>query len=471
MRPNILMIHTDQQRFDTIRANGNTVIKTPNLDRLARMGTNFSACICQNPVCMPSRISMMTGQYCSQLGLSTMACPVPPETPTIQKLLKRYGYETAMFGKLHYLPHACRDHRIPHPAYDFDRMLISDEPGCYEDDYRAWVRSKKPEALLNHPDTISLRLPPAAIAYQKIMGIRDGIDHPEYPFEAKAGYFADDDNLTHSAFVGEKTVEFLEEEHPKPFFCFSGFYSPHCPLVAPKKYFDLYRPEDMPLPHYPPEYLDKSRNLPGYTEQELRESTRAYYAMISEVDHYVGEILAVLERRDLMKNTIIVFTSDHGEFLGEYLRFSKGYPAPDAVSRVPLIFYVPGALKGCRGKQVSDVVESVDIVPTLLRLLNIPIYPELHGDVLPVAEGLPLTGDGLGLTEEGRHFKTLRSQHYRYTVSAEGEEAFYDLRKDPFEYENRIGDPEYEEEIAEHRKALLMRSIRNEYAVPREFVY
>ena len=471
MRPNILMIHTDQQRFDTIKANGNSIIHTPNLDRLAEMGTNFSTCICQNPVCMPSRVSLLTGQYCCQLGLNRMACTVPQNTPTIQKLLKRYGYETALFGKLHFLPHSNRDHSIPHPAYDFDRMLISDEPGCYEDDYRAWVAVQKSDALHNHPDTISLRLPPAAKMYNDLMGRKDHIDHPQWTTPMRPRYFPDDEGLTHSAFVGKNTVEFLKEPHPKPFFCFSGFYSPHEPLSAPQKYFDLYDLENMPLPHYTEEYLKKSEQTPGFSRRELQETVRGYYAMISEVDHYVGEILDTLEENHMMENTIIVFTSDHGEFLGEYLRFYKGYPAPDVVSRVPLIFYVPAGLGGLAGKNVEDVVESVDVVPTLLKLLHIPIYPDLHGDVLPVAEGLELTGDGLGYTEDGRSFKTLRSKDYRYLVDAQGHEEFYDLRTDPFQYHDRIRDPAYQDRIADHRRMLLQRIICTEYAVPRDYVY
>ena len=193
--------------------------------------------------------------------------------------------------------------------------------------------------------------------------------------------------------------------------------------------------------------------------------------MISEVDHYVGEILDTLEKNHMMENTIIVFTSDHGEFLGEYLRYFKGYPGPDVITRVPLIFYVPAALGGIAGKTVSNVVESVDVVPTLLKLLHIPIYPDLMGDALPVAEGIELSGDGLGYSEDGRNFKTLRSQNYRYTINADGKEEFYDLRSDPFQYHNLMGNPVYQEQIAEHKKLLLQRVIRTEFAIPRDYVY
>ena len=141
-RPNILILYTDQQRWDALGVNGNPDIQTPNLDRLAQEGVNFDHHFVQNPVCMPSRISFLTGQYPSTLGITHMGVPVPEHTVTLPRLLRNYGYTSANIGKLHFLPHANRDHREIHPAYGFDHLEISDEPGCYEDAYRAWVRRR-----------------------------------------------------------------------------------------------------------------------------------------------------------------------------------------------------------------------------------------------------------------------------------------------------------------------------------------
>jgi len=129
-RPNILFIHTDQQRWDTLAANGNSVIRTPNLDRLAAEGTNFDHAFAQNPVCMPSRVSVLTGQYCSALRITHMAVTVPEDTVTLPAMLRNYGYHNALIGKLHFLPHSNRDHREVHPAYGFHHLELSDEPGC-----------------------------------------------------------------------------------------------------------------------------------------------------------------------------------------------------------------------------------------------------------------------------------------------------------------------------------------------------
>ncbi|HET7772054.1 MAG TPA: sulfatase-like hydrolase/transferase, partial [Chloroflexota bacterium] len=146
-RPNILILYTDQLRWDALGANGNPDVKTPNLDRLAQAGLTFRRFIVQNPVCMPSRVSFLTGQYPSTLGITHMGVPVPEDTLTLPRMLKPYGYRCANVGKLHFLPHANRDHREPHPRYGFDQLEISDEPGCYEDAYRAWVKRKAPEYL------------------------------------------------------------------------------------------------------------------------------------------------------------------------------------------------------------------------------------------------------------------------------------------------------------------------------------
>lgn len=241
-RPNILIIYTDQQRWDALRANGNPDIKTPNLDRLASEGVNFDHYFVQNPVCMPSRVSFLTGQYPSTLRITHMGVPVPEETITLPKMLHNYGYHSANIGKLHFLPHANRDHRTNHPDYGFDHLEIADEPGPYEDAYRAWVRRKRPEQL----DRISAGLPPTAAVWYETMGIEDSVVHPtvneaavhglERPgrFDAKGAIpFAGDDDVTFSAFVADQTISYLEGRPPEqPFLCISSFYSPHSPWIA-----------------------------------------------------------------------------------------------------------------------------------------------------------------------------------------------------------------------------------------------
>lgn len=465
-RPNILVIYTDQQRWDTLAANGNNVIKTPNLDALASGGVNFSSCFAQNPVCMPSRISMMTGQYCSSLGITHMAVTVPEDTLTIQKILKNAGYRNALIGKLHYLPHSNRDHRNLHPSYDFDHMELSDEPGCYEDAYRAWVRRKAPEEL----DNISLGLPPVTEEWQRLMRFEDDVNHPtRMEFGPRA--FPGRSDLTQAAFVGEQTIDYIRRGGEEPFFCFSGFYSPHSPWVAPQEFLDLYNDGDMPLPAYPGGYPPVKD--PRFDESTLQSITRGYYAMISEVDHWVGEILKALDQQGLAENTIVAFTSDHGEWLGEHRRFGKGHWAPDVISRVPLIVRVPESLDGRKGENVDNIVECADIVPTLLAAAGIQTPPQVQGDILPVVDrpGFADTpGDGYGLTEHTR-WKSLRMPRYRYVAEADGTERFFDLRRDPWEYRDVSDDPEYTAKLAEARAALIGRMLRIEQPIAREWPY
>ncbi len=464
-RPNVLLITTDQQRWDALGASGNPLVKTPNLDALAASGTYFDCCIAQNPVCMPSRISTLTGRYGSALKITHMAVTVPEETVTLPRVLGGYGYHNALIGKLHFLPHSNRDHRIPHPDYGFHHMELSDEPGCYEDAYRTWVRKVAPDQL----DYISVGLPPAAREWQRVMGIRDGIKHPERLTGTWAAFPGSSD-VTFSAFVGRRTIEFLKTHRPDPFFCNAGFYSPHSPWIAPQEFLDLYDPADMPVPDFPPE-LAADRPNETFSDQAIRENTRAYYAMVSEVDHWVGRILGTLEDEGLADNTIVVFTSDHGEFMGEHLKYGKGPWAPDVVSRVPLIVRVPEALGGASGRKVADIVECVDIVPTLLDAVGIPIPPFVQGDLLPVtSERSECDGDGLGLTEYtgGR---SLRMPGLRYVAKADGSEMLFDLEKDPWEYNDVVEDPAYAATLADARKALIGRMIRIEQPLPREWPY
>ena len=468
--PNILILHTDQQRWDALGAAGNSEIKTPHLDGLAARGTIFSHHFVQNPVCMPSRISMLSGRYPSTLGITHMGVPVPEEIITLPHILAQYGYRSANIGKLHFLPHANRDHRLPHPSYGFDHLEIADEPGVYEDAYRAWVRRQAPDQM----DGISAGIPPAARVWQQTMGIGDGVAHrgdPQGRHDFDRGIpFAAADHLTHSAFVGEQTAEFIKAAGAQPFLCIAGFYSPHAPWIAPQKFLDLYNAETLSLPQFPP-HIDSQRprdeNAP-FSDAQLRRAKHGYFAMISEMDQYVGRILDALDASSARDNTIIVFTSDHGEWLGDHLRYGKGYPADDAVSRVPLIIAAPG---GQESQEYSGIVEAVDIVPTLLELAGIQIPPFLQGESLaPLLAGDAHRNKASALTE-GSGWKSLRSEHYRYLAHADGRENLWDMREDPGAYHDVTGSADYQSALAECRHLLLTRLLAMERPLPRAWTY
>ena len=469
-RPNILILYTDQQRWDALGVNGNDEILTPCLDALAARGVNFSRHFVQNPVCMPSRVSMLSSQYPSALGISHMGVPVPEDLMTLPRLLKQYGYRTANIGKLHFLPHANRDHRLPHPSYGFDQLEIADEPGVYEDAYRAWVRRQAPDQM----DGLSAGLPPNTRLWQRAMGIEDGIAHrgePEGRHDFKRAIaFVADEGLTYSAFVGDRTSEFIERSGDEPFLCIASFYSPHAPWIAPRKYLDLYDAEALSLPDYPPEIGRRRSRDPNAlcSDEQLRSAKQGYYAMISEVDAYVGQILDALEFAGKGDDTIIVFTSDHGEWLGDHLRYGKGYPAPDVVSRVPLVIAAPGMRAGA---ECAGIVEAVDIVPTLLDCAAIQIPTFMQGESLAsLLKGDEAREKDAALTE-ATGWKSWRTPRFQYLIHDDGRENLWDLEADPGAYFDVAGESEYRAALAECRQQLLTRLLAMERPLPRAWTY
>ncbi len=464
-RPNILILYTDQQRWDALGVEGNPDIVTPHLDALARSGVRFTHHFVQSPVCMPSRASMLTGRYPASIGVQHMGVPLPADTVTLPRLLRNYGYFSANIGKLHFLPHANRDHREPHPDYGFDQLEISDEPGCYTDAYRAWVRHKSPE----HLDDISLGLPPATQTWQRAMGWRDEIRHPEERFPHRPLAFRGPDDLSHTAFVAEQSLAFLRAQRDRPFLCIAGFYSPHSPWVAPQRFLDLYDPARFTLPPFPAG-LQGRRETSHCGDADLRAARHGYYGMVSEVDHHVGRILAELDALGLAQNTIVVFTSDHGEWLGEHLRYGKGHPAHDCVSRVPLLVRWPAGGVAA-GRCVSQFAEAVDLVPTLLEGAGIPLPGELQGhSLLSALRGEPHAGRDSALTEHVG-WKTLRTARHRYLCHADGREALYDLEADPLGYAEVTDDPAHHDALAACRHLLLRRLLERERPLPRTWTY
>lgn len=401
-----------------------------------------------------------------------MGVPVPEDINVLPHYLKAVGYKTANIGKLHFLPHANRDHRLPHPAYGFDYLEISDEPGIYEDAYRAWVRAKDASQL----EHLSVGLPPARQTYLDVMGLGDGITHPQQgPLSGSRDDFSGpipftgDEGFTHSAFVREQTCAFLEKQGEQPFLCVASFYSPHAPWVVPQRYLDLYDPETFGLPNYPDE-LQAQRDKVGYSDKKLRGAHHGYYAMISEVDHYVGQILETLEAQGLAENTLVVFTSDHGEWLGEHLKYGKGYPGDDAVSRVPLIVRWPEGVKNA-GRTVPEIIEAVDVLPTLLEAAGLQVPPQLQGQsLLPALQNRTFEGKGSALIEH-LGWKNLRTEGYRYLVHADGSENLWDLQNDPHEYHDVAAQPDYQAVLAEHRKFMLGRLLRLERPLARTWPY
>jgi arylsulfatase A-like enzyme len=465
-----LILYTDQQRWDTIgygrgaHYGGNPHIHTPNLDRLAQEGALMANAFCNNPVCMPSRQSMLSGQYPSTLGCTTNGIEMDPEVWTLPRMLQPYGYHTANIGKLHFKNHANRDHREPHPRYGFDTLVLSDEPGCYDDAYIKWVAEHAPDQV----EACRVSTPPAWEGPPVDKHPRN--THEPYSFEGP-------EHLTHSAFVAEETLSFLRQHDPRrPFFAIAGFYAPHAPLNPPARFVEMYDPATLPLPHrdeapdrVPWQGLD-------LTDDHWRKVKAYYYALISHVDDQVGRILRYLEESGLKDETLIIFTADHGEHLGDHGLIQKGPPGLESCAHVPLIVAPPAATGA--GAVHPEIIEAVDLAPTILDYCGVQAPPFFQGrsfrSLLAGDAYTPRTSAFIEFKDPFRSsWKTVRTHDYKYSVyrsggdpaTAEMAELLFDLRDDPHEQRNVAGDPAYGAALDRMRRELVRRwlTVENQY--------
>jgi arylsulfatase A-like enzyme len=262
-------------------------------------------------------------------------------------------------------------------------------------------------------------------------------------------------------------MAFLQaQEGDRPWLCAAGFYSPHAPWIAPQEFLDLYDRESLATPVFPPE-VDAKRGPQHFSDAELRSVRHGYYAMVSEVDHHVGRILECLREIGQAEETIVLYTSDHGEWLGEHLRYGKGYPGHDAVSRTPLIVRAPEALAP-RGRTVRALVEAVDVVPTLLSWAGAPVPADLQGRRLPTSDDEGVRPSALS---EMTGWKTIRTDRMRYVLRAEGQDELYDLQTDPGGYRNVARDAPYAGALSQMRKELARRTIEREQPLERVWDY
>lgn len=441
-RPNVVLLYTDQQRWDTLRCGGNPHILTPNLDALAAGGAVFTRAYCNNPVCMPSRQSLLSGQYPSALGTTTNGIEMPESVLTLHKVLKLYGYHTANIGKLHFKNHATRDHREAHPDYGFDELVLSDEPGCYEDAYIRWVREQAPAEVENCRCTS-----PPAVTHNRIEKQPRGTEEP-YVFEGP-------EDLTHTAFVAAETARYIRAHAGRPFFVIAGFYAPHAPVNPPRRFVDLYDPASLPAP-----LMNPGENRLALTDERWKEIKAYYYALVSHIDDQVAVILDALDETGVRENTLVLFTSDHGDHLGDHGCVAKGPPGYDSCARVPLIVSCPGRMPP--GQTRGELVEGVDIAPTVLDFCGIQVPPIMQGrSFRPLLDGGSYWERDSAFIEFrepfGISWKAIAAAKYKYCVSNEGRELLFDLTRDPGELRNVAREAAYETTLHDARRELIRR--------------
>lgn len=384
--PNILFLMTDQHRWDCLGA-VNPAVKTPHLDALARRGVLFDQAVCQNPQCIPSRYSFTTGLYPSQVGVRNNNQAIHDDAdlpvPTLFQRFRDAGYVTIGSGKTHwYMP--VREGRDIAPVKSSTRGFDYRFQGRYPNRLDA-----EPGAVFHydeHPENLSWM-----IEYEKQVG-------PDSGGESFEGYMG-----CTAPFTGEgmrehwlttKGIETLDliKNRKQPWFLYLSFDFPHAPSAVPADFENLYSLDDIPDVNLPPDrnlerhynmwhsdkIVDAWLKLP---ERERRQIWRRYYALCSYVDSQFGRVFDYLEKTKQMDNTFILFTSDHGESLGDRYRFSK-YSLYESSIRVPLIMAGAGVPESAQGTVDSRCAELVDIVPTFLQASGQPIAQELPGESL-----------------------------------------------------------------------------------------
>lgn len=451
-RPNILLLYTDQQRVDSLGCYGSSFAHSPNIDQLAREGVLFKQFHVNAPVCTPSRFSFLSGRFPASTGVGHNGPDFPSDVTPVNQFIKPYNYTTAQIGKLHFNPHSLRNHKKPTSNYGFDTFILSDEPGCYDDAYLKWIEMQAPEQV----EKIREDLPPAAKRYR---GIPEDSNTEEQGRNTHQPYdFHGDEDLSHSRFVSSSVCDFIQTAGDNPFFCIAGFYAPHAPVNPPKSYLNLFDSDKAPLPK-----LGRDEKMEDFLENisdsEWKKIVTAYHALCAHVDDCVGDILKTLEASGKKEDTLVIFTSDHGEFLGDHGRVQKGMPAYDCISRVPFIMRYPKALPA--GKVVTALSEGVDFVPTILDFAGIQIPPEIQGKSLKaIAQGKTETHKDSVLIElfnplEAERQSCVKTESFMYYVDSRGDEKLFDRIEDPDELENVIQLDKYQSALKELRLQLI----------------
>ena len=422
--PNILVIQADQLTPSVLPTYGHPLVKTPHLDKLAADGVVFESAYCNFPLCVPSRASMMAGRFAHNISSWDNAMEMPASVPTLAHYLRNLGYHTVLSGKMHFVG--------PDQLHGFTERVTTD---IYPANF-AWT----PNWIVGEryrPTGIN----PAAIVDAGVCVRSLQIDY--------------DEEVEHATV--QQIHDLARFHKDKPFLLWASFTHPHSPYVTPQKYWDLYDHDDIDMPKVPPIPVDEldemsrwlyyahAQDLLDIEEKHVRNARHAYFGMTSYIDDKVGRILQTLEECGLLDNTMIVFTSDHGEMLGERGKWFKQYFYESSV-RVPLIIAMPGTIKPGR---VSEHTSLVDLLPTFMDLATGGKPPE------PVS---PLDGDSLiGLLSGGDDgwnntviseytgegviapCRMIRRGKYKYIYTHGHPPLLYNTDDDPLELANLAG--------------------------------
>lgn len=438
-QPNVVVIMSDEHDPTVTGCYGNDLVKTPNLDRLARNGITFDNCYTNSPICVPSRLSFTAGRYASKVHAWNNNCRLSNTLATLPKVMNFSGYESVLIGKMH---------------YDSDRRYGFREVG------QAWSNQRDKRG------TGDRRLPYSA-------------ENRSGRWRSRAQeFFTDDESrvLSHDRGVTERTVNFLKDRsrQDEPFFLLCGYLAPHFPLIVPDEYYQMYRGK-VPMPELPPGHLEmQNRNYHqlrrGFgvlqTDPEVVQKGRdLYYGLTTWVDNEIGKVLQALENSPVAEETVVIYTSDHGEMAGEHGLWWKNCMYEQSAG-VPLIVSWPRRWEG--GQRREQVCSLVDVAKTVSDLGGALVPESWDGDSL-----LPWVDDdgtqwkdfavseyyangissGFAMYREGKYKYVYHTPPVGHQYPAEQE--LYDLESDPQEFVNLANVPELRDQVEQMHEKMV----------------
>ena len=499
-KPNFLLFITDQHRADNLGCYGNGIVKTPNIDSISERGTQFENFYVANPLCQPNRSSLMTGRMPSVHGVRCNGTPLSLSAKTFVEHLSNNGYQTALIGKSHLQNMTGKDplwspssedfavdkNGIPIQAFDWNMRGIE-----YENENPNFWRNNKDHKVItpfygfNHVDLCTEHSDEVGGAYEnwllkkepngnKLRG-RNNCQSDNKITTPQAWKTKLPEELYPSAYIGDMTLDYLEKhtssnDNDKPFFIQCSFPDPHHPFTPPGKYWDMYNPDDMPVSNtindgdssmetFLREQLQngeavRNTQMPYVASaREVQEAMALTFGMITMIDDQIGRVLSKLKELGLDENTIIIFTSDHGDYMGDHGLMLKGPLHLRGMIRVPFIWSDP---LNRSPRIASSLGQTIDISSTIIERAKLKPYwgiqgTSLNGDISgkhPTSRDAILIEDdrqriNLGFTRFQK-IRTLITEKYRCTIGyPDARDELYDLITDPGEL-NNLWDSEHE---------------------------
>ena len=435
-KPNIVVIMSDEHNAGVLGCYGNRIVQTPNLDKLAAGGTLFENCYCNSPLCVPSRLAFTAGKYVSRVGAWNNSCWLPSaEYPSLPRIMNTAGYESVLCGKMH---------------YDNTRRYGFREIGGNMNN-----NVKNGRGTRRQPDDLTPK-----------PGISERFDD----------FHAGDDSgiLNHDRKVTAGAVDFLEHRQTgdKPFFLLVGYLAPHFPLIVPQEYWDRYKGK-VPMPVIPAGYLESlPRNYQhlrlGFNVEDapadvVRKGRELYCGLTQWLDDEVGKVLASLARSAAADNTVVIYTADHGENMGEHGLWWKNALFEHA-ARVPLIVSWPARWKGSQRR--IGACSLVDVVQTIAQMGGAAVPKDWNGDsMVPWLDDPQTKWKDKAVSEYYAHniasgYAMIRMGSFKYVyhtpadASHPAERELYDLEADPGEFHNLASDPSQKDRVKKMHAAL-----------------